>query len=61
MSDELCRPVDAGVVDGIINGLGKATALLSIGFRKLQTGMVRGYALFMLLGVAAILGYLILR
>jgi NADH-quinone oxidoreductase subunit L len=57
----LAKPVDAGLVDGIVNGVGKFTALVSVGFRKMQSGMVRTYALFMLLGVAAILGYLIFK
>jgi NADH-quinone oxidoreductase subunit L len=61
ISEVMAKPVDAGLVDGMVNGSGKLTAAFSRGFRKLQSGMVRTYALYMLLGVAAILGYLILR
>ncbi len=60
-AEVMAKPVDTSLVDGAVNGAGKFTALLSRGLRKMQIGMVRTYALYMLLGVAAILGYLILR
>lgn len=61
LSAVLARPVDQSLIDGLANGLGRATAGLSAGLRRLQNGLVRTYALFVLLGVAAILGYLIWR
>lgn len=60
-AEVMAKPIDTNLVDGAVNGAGKFTALLSRGFRKMQIGMVRTYALYMLLGVAAILGYLLLR
>lgn len=55
----LANPFDLGFVDAIGNGLGWTTQGLSTGLRRLQTGFVRSYALVMLIGVAAVLGYLI--
>ncbi len=57
----MAKPVDQGLVDGFVNGLGKLTAGFSAGLRRLQNGMVRTYALYVLFGIAAILGYLILK
>ena len=61
ISSILANPVDQGIIDGLVNGSGRVMAGLSGSLRKLQNGMVRVYALFVLLGVAAILGYLILK
>lgn len=60
-AEVMAKPIDTSLVDGAVNGAGRFTAILSRVFRKMQIGMVRTYALYMLLGVAAILGYLILR
>ncbi len=60
-SEILAKPIDTGLVDGAVNGSGRLTALISKGFGMVQNGMVRTYALFVLLGVVAILGYLILK
>ena len=53
--------LDRGLVDGIVNGVGSFTAGSGGVLARLQGGLVRGYALSILLGVAAILGYLVLR
>ena len=37
-----------------------ATTPASLGFRKLQTGLVRNYALGIVLGTAALLAYLLI-
>ncbi len=49
--------VDAGVVDGIVNGVGRLVRGLAAAGRRVQTGLVRNYALAFLLGVVAILVY----
>ena len=46
------RPgVDHGVIDGAVNGVGRAFRGAGGGLRKVQTGLVRNYALAIVLGV----------
>ena len=57
----MAQPIDQGGIDGAVNGIGRLTyALAQIG-RKLQTGFVRSYAVLMVLGVVAMLAFLVLR
>jgi NADH-quinone oxidoreductase subunit L len=51
--------VDRWVVDGLVNGAGVTAELTGQVIKLFQTGFVRNYALTFLLGVAAILYYLI--
>ena len=60
-SDVLARIFDTGVVDGAVNGLGRAVARSAASLRRLQTGYVVNYALTMLAGAVAIIGFLIAR
>jgi NADH-quinone oxidoreductase subunit L len=53
--------VDQQFIDAIANGLGELTKRISASLRRLQNGFVRTYALAVLFGVIAILGYLILK
>ena len=57
----LASSVDRGLIDGIVNGVGQVTAGLAPVFGGMQAGLVREYAFSILIGAAAILGYLILR
>jgi NADH-quinone oxidoreductase subunit L len=57
----LGQPFDLGFIDGVANGLAAVTQWLAAQARRLQTGFVRNYALAVLVGVVAILGYLILK
>jgi NADH-quinone oxidoreductase subunit L len=52
---------DLGVVDGIVNGLGRAVAWSSAGLRLLQTGYVMNYALTMLAGAIIFVVYFLVR
>jgi NADH-quinone oxidoreductase subunit L len=52
---------DKRVVDGAVNGMGVAVAALARSSRRLQTGLVRNYAVGILLGAAAVLAYLAVR
>jgi NADH-quinone oxidoreductase subunit L len=61
LSEFMANPVDQGIIDGLVNGAGRATASVSDSLRKVQNGMVRVYALYVLIGVAVILGYIILK
>jgi NADH-quinone oxidoreductase subunit L len=53
--------VEQQFIDAIANGLGELTKRISASLRRLQNGFVRSYALAVLFGVIAILGYLILK
>jgi NADH-quinone oxidoreductase subunit L len=53
--------VDRRIVDGLLVGIGRATAGFSEGFRRVQTGYVRSYALVFLFGAVALLSILIAR
>jgi NADH-quinone oxidoreductase subunit L len=44
------RVVDSGIIEGIVNGLGIAARLVGAGMRLMQSGVVRTYAFFMLIG-----------
>ncbi len=44
------RVIDSGIIEGIVNGLGITARLFGAGLRLLQSGLVRTYAFFMLLG-----------
>ncbi|MBN1311679.1 MAG: NADH-quinone oxidoreductase subunit L [Anaerolineae bacterium] len=57
----LSRPVDMGIVDGAVNGIGRLVAGASSRLRRTQTGYVRNYALAVALGVVAIVAYLLIR
>jgi NADH-quinone oxidoreductase subunit L len=57
----LWRGVDAGVIDGAVNGLGGSIWGTSSVLRRLQTGSVRVYAAALFGGAALILGYYLTR
>jgi NADH-quinone oxidoreductase subunit L len=52
---------DVAVIDGAVNGTARFFGTLSQRLRVFQTGYVRNYALALLIGTVAILGYCILR
>jgi len=51
----LSNPVDLGLIDGIVNGVGSVIRSFSNRMRGIQTGYVRTYAVILLLGVVAII------
>jgi NADH-quinone oxidoreductase subunit L len=53
--------VEVKIIDGAVHGLARYVGLAGEGLRRLQTGLVRNYALAMLAGVVALLAYLIVR
>ena len=55
------RYVDQLGIDAFFNSLGAWTKDAASGLRRFQNGFVRSYALFVLIGVVAILGYLIFK
>lgn len=57
----LWKRVDAGFIDGLVNGVGASAKAVGKLFGLLQTGYVRSYALLMLIGTGLILGLLVYR
>jgi NADH-quinone oxidoreductase subunit L len=57
----LWRGVDAGVIDGTVNGVGLVVRGWSAVLRRLQTGSVRAYAMSFFVGVVTIVGYYLWR
>ncbi|MCA1961580.1 MAG: NADH-quinone oxidoreductase subunit L [Desulfomonile sp.] len=57
----LWRRFDDLVIDGIVNGVASITLAWGRGLRLVQTGLVKDYALSILFGVVAVIGYLVLR
>jgi NADH-quinone oxidoreductase subunit L len=57
----LWKGVDAGIIDGAVNGVGLSVRGTSGVLRKIQTGSVRTYAASLFLGVVLILGWYLWR
>jgi NADH-quinone oxidoreductase subunit L len=55
----LWEGIDARVIDGAVNRTGVLTGAVAATVRLAQTGLVRQYALFILAGAVALLGYLL--
>jgi NADH-quinone oxidoreductase subunit L len=56
----LSQPIDLGVIDGAVNGLGRLTRWASDRLRRVQTGYVRMYAITLLLGVVFVIVIILL-
>lgn len=56
----LSKPVDIGLIDGAVNGVGWLVRQLSSRMRTVQTGYVRTYAVVLLLGVVAVVVVMLL-
>jgi NADH-quinone oxidoreductase subunit L len=61
LSTLLAGAFDLGIVDGLVNGLGRAVAWASGRLRRLQTGYVVNYALTMLAGAVIFVAYFLAR
>ena len=55
----LWQGFDLGFIDGIVNGIGHATAAFGDAMRRVQVGFVRSYAAIILLGALFVVGYFI--
>jgi NADH-quinone oxidoreductase subunit L len=53
----LWRFFDVGVIDGIVNGVGRGMREIGALLRYLQPGFVRSYAAIILIGALAVVGY----
>ena len=56
----LSETADARGVDGAVNGIGTLVQRGAMGLRRVQSGLVRSYALWIVIGTAALLLYLLL-
>lgn len=54
-SDLLAKYFDLGIIDGLVNGIGKGFSSLGGLVRRMQTGVVQNYAVFMGIGLLVIL------
>jgi NADH-quinone oxidoreductase subunit L len=57
----LWKRVDVGVIDGVVNGVGRGVAETGYLLRLFQTGSVRAYAASLFLGVLVVLSYYLWR
>ncbi len=57
----LWRGVDAGLIDGTVEGVGRTVRGAGSALRRVQTGSVRVYAASLFLGVVLIVGYYLWR
>lgn len=54
---DMSNLADAGLVDGAVNAVWRVLASFSTAFRGLQTGVLQNYALMMLVGLGALIGF----
>ncbi|PYS47634.1 MAG: hypothetical protein DMF68_15495, partial [Acidobacteria bacterium] len=57
----LWKLFDVGVIDGIVNGMGRGITEIGQVVRYVQIGFVRSYAAIILLGALAVIGYFTFR
>ena len=55
----LWQGMDAGLIDGLVNGVARTIGGWAEGLRPVQTGFVRHYALLILAGAVALVSYLL--
>lgn len=53
----LWRIVDVGLIDGAVNGVADSVAAAARTLRRIQTGLVRSYAVMILFGALVLVGY----
>jgi len=56
----LSQPVDLGLIDGVVNGVGRLIRAFSSRLRRIQTGYVRTYAITVLIGVVFVIVIILL-
>jgi NADH-quinone oxidoreductase subunit L len=57
----LSKPIDLGLIDGAVNGIGWLARWISGGLRRVQTGYVRTYAITFLFGVVLVIIVLLMN
>jgi len=57
-SDVLWKRVDAGLIDGTVNGAGRTVQNFATVLKNVQNGLIRSYATWILIGMVAMLLYI---
>jgi NADH-quinone oxidoreductase subunit L len=57
-SDVLWKRVDAGLIDGTVNGAGRTVQNFATVLKHVQNGLIRSYATWILIGMVAMLLYI---
>ena len=57
----MTEAIEEQSIDRAVNGLARLVGLAGEGLRRLQTGLVRNYALAMFVGIVAVVIYFIVR
>lgn len=60
VSTFLSKPIDTGIIDGTVNGVGRLVRWIGGGLRQVQTGYVRVSAITLLVGVVVVIIVLLL-
>jgi NADH-quinone oxidoreductase subunit L len=53
----LWKGIDAGLIDGAVNGVGAMVSGMSRALRRLQTGSIRTYSASLFFGAVMVLGW----
>ena len=61
LGDMLDESVEQRGIDTAVNGLAQLTGLAGEGLRRLQSGLVRNYALAIMIGAVAVVAYFVVR
>jgi NADH-quinone oxidoreductase subunit L len=61
ISTVCAQVLDVGVIDGVVNGVGRLFRNFGSSLRSVQTGFVRNYGLVMLIGVVVVVAYFVLN
>jgi NADH-quinone oxidoreductase subunit L len=61
LGDFMTEAVEEQGIDRAVNGLARLVGLTGEGLRRLQTGLVRNYALAMFIGIVAVMIYFVIR
>jgi NADH-quinone oxidoreductase subunit L len=61
LGDMLDESVEQRGIDAVVNGVGQLTGLAGEGLRRLQSGLVRNYALGIMIGAVVVIAYFVVR
>ncbi|HMC51846.1 MAG TPA: NADH-quinone oxidoreductase subunit L, partial [Acidimicrobiales bacterium] len=61
LAEATADDIDAGIVDGAVNGVGTLVRIAGARLRRVQTGYVRNYALGVAGGAVLLLAYAVIR
>jgi len=59
ISEKVLLWLDTNIIDGLVNGIGKAGVVIGTQLRELQSGLVQNYAIVMTMGILAIVSWIL--